>query len=372
MPIHMQCPQCGRKLTAPDSAAGKRARCPQCQNVLTLPAASEAPTTAAVFEAEPVSAPTQAAAAPSTGSRREGGFIPPTAPLQAAPAAVQPPADPARPGGAPPSPPQKPCPMCGEMIAINTVQCPFCQEFVDPAQRAAAGGALGISNDPGWLTTRKGLRVIYVSIVVIFLAAIGMAILAGILGGLRGSGGGAPVMAVAIAIPALVIVAASIAVLVGQFMCCAVPAASGAKVFAIVSAVCILINIVCSIAGQFVPPVAALGSLASLVGSIMFILFLRQLGKHLRHQKLAASAIQFLIFVVVVGAALVGGIVLAAVTRESSAIAIVGLLVLVCMIIGLLWYLRLLAAAVTAIDERGQVRGFPVAVPVPAVPRPSA
>src|SRR5687768_1236230 len=104
----------------------------------------------------------------------------------------------------------------------------------------------------------------------------------------------------------------------------------------------------------------------------MCIMLPRQVVRYLHSQKLASSAMQFLIFVVVVGVALVGGIVLAVVTREDALMAVVGLIVLVCAIVGLLWYLRLLSGAVSAIDERGAPRGFPVAVAMPAVPRPSA
>src|SRR5690349_19559292 len=47
MSISVPCPGCGRKLKAPDAAAGKRARCPDCQTVVTLPAVAGIGLTAA-------------------------------------------------------------------------------------------------------------------------------------------------------------------------------------------------------------------------------------------------------------------------------------------------------------------------------------
>src|SRR5262245_26890235 len=37
MPISVVCPQCGAKLNAPDSAAGKRVKCPKCQTAMLVP-----------------------------------------------------------------------------------------------------------------------------------------------------------------------------------------------------------------------------------------------------------------------------------------------------------------------------------------------
>ena len=44
MPINMTCPSCGKPLTAPESAVGKRAKCPGCAQVMIVPDA--------VFETE--------------------------------------------------------------------------------------------------------------------------------------------------------------------------------------------------------------------------------------------------------------------------------------------------------------------------------
>ena len=50
MPIEIQCPQCGKRLKAPDSQLGKQAKCPQCQNVFVV---EQAQTTAASIGDDP-------------------------------------------------------------------------------------------------------------------------------------------------------------------------------------------------------------------------------------------------------------------------------------------------------------------------------
>jgi hypothetical protein len=49
MPIDIVCPSCGKRLKAPDTAAGKRVKCPQCSAAVPVPAAPAA--------ARPISAP---------------------------------------------------------------------------------------------------------------------------------------------------------------------------------------------------------------------------------------------------------------------------------------------------------------------------
>ena len=43
MPIAVACPACGAKITAPDAAAGRRAKCPRCQGPVTVPAPAADP-----------------------------------------------------------------------------------------------------------------------------------------------------------------------------------------------------------------------------------------------------------------------------------------------------------------------------------------
>jgi phage FluMu protein Com len=136
MAISIHCPQCGKKLNAPDSAAGKRARCPQCKTIVTLPV----PSPDEVLDAEALDAPPPIGvqASPPRGyppppplpMQDDFGDIPLAneVPLGAAPAAA-----PVETG-----PPRRPCPMCGEMIPVAAVQCRFCHEIFDPALKKAA------------------------------------------------------------------------------------------------------------------------------------------------------------------------------------------------------------------------------------------
>jgi hypothetical protein len=259
---------------------------------------------------------------------------------------------------------RKPCPMCGEMIAPNAPKCPFCGEIFDPRLRASGAGAN--IDHPGWLTVRKGVRMIYVSIAVIFVGAIGMACLAGAMSSGRHGGGPDATAGILVLIPALVILGAAIAIIVGQFMCCAVPEETGAKNFAMIAAICIIINIICSVAAVALPPIQALGSLASLTGNILFILFLRKVALYLGNQELASSAMGFLVFLIVVVVVAVLISVGAAMSGTPALMGILGLLVIVGALVALVWYMRLLKRTVETIDTRGSATrrarpsGFPV------------
>ena len=44
MPIQVSCAACGRKLNAPDAAAGTRGKCPHCGELLRIPSRSSGPT----------------------------------------------------------------------------------------------------------------------------------------------------------------------------------------------------------------------------------------------------------------------------------------------------------------------------------------
>jgi hypothetical protein len=132
MAISMRCPECGRKLNAPDTAAGKRARCPHCKAIVTLPHAGEAQQDE-ILDAEPVAAePPPLGVAPQAPPAYPSA--PPDFPMsdEIPMAPVAPP-----PLGPDATQPRKPCPMCGEMIPINAVQCRFCHEIFDPALKKA-------------------------------------------------------------------------------------------------------------------------------------------------------------------------------------------------------------------------------------------
>jgi predicted RNA-binding Zn-ribbon protein involved in translation (DUF1610 family) len=120
--IEVTCPSCTGRFSAPDNAAGKKAKCPKCGGVIAIPtAAPPPPPKDDIFDAEfepqrpftdedfEVEAPAQIASTAATGA-------------------------------------QKPCPMCGEMIQASAVKCRFCGEVFDPllkkkAKRASKGGS---------------------------------------------------------------------------------------------------------------------------------------------------------------------------------------------------------------------------------------
>jgi DNA-directed RNA polymerase subunit M/transcription elongation factor TFIIS len=117
MSISFQCPQCGKKLKAPDNAAGKSSSCPGCGNTVTCPEP--------VYDAEVV----EMEVAPD----KPKGFDPfadldDDKPYKVA--GTPPPAQSADDG-------RRPCPMCGEMIVATAAKCRYCGEVFDPTLKKA-------------------------------------------------------------------------------------------------------------------------------------------------------------------------------------------------------------------------------------------
>jgi predicted RNA-binding Zn-ribbon protein involved in translation (DUF1610 family) len=112
MSISFQCPQCDKKLRAPDSAVGRSSSCPRCSAVVTCPEP--------IFEAEVVvSKPSSAHPAQfnAYADLDDGN-----------PYAI---AD-ESPSGEDSSRKRRPCPMCGEKIIATAAKCRFCGEIFDP------------------------------------------------------------------------------------------------------------------------------------------------------------------------------------------------------------------------------------------------
>jgi predicted RNA-binding Zn-ribbon protein involved in translation (DUF1610 family) len=115
----MNCPSCGKTLSAPDTAAGKQAKCPACGQIMVVPEI--------VHEAEDIYAPepepsTPFSSQPPAGSTEnwldgvQGPAPQPTA---------------TGPGGEA----RRPCPRCGEMIVVGAAKCRFCNTIFDPRLR---------------------------------------------------------------------------------------------------------------------------------------------------------------------------------------------------------------------------------------------
>ena len=125
MPISMNCPSCGKTLSAPDNAAGKNAKCPACGNLMIVPTG--------VVEAEVIG---PAGQEPAPNEFRLMDDLLASAPSQS----------PASSAGAGPEPGRQPCPECGEMIVKGAAKCRFCNAIFDPALKHLSSARLGGSN----------------------------------------------------------------------------------------------------------------------------------------------------------------------------------------------------------------------------------
>jgi predicted RNA-binding Zn-ribbon protein involved in translation (DUF1610 family) len=111
MPISFKCPQCGKKLKAPESAAGKSSTCPGCGGTVTCPEP--------IYDAEVVEMALE--------QPEKSALVDPYGDLdESTPYGV------VDPGPAAPAPDsRRPCPMCGEMIVANAAKCRYCGEVFD-------------------------------------------------------------------------------------------------------------------------------------------------------------------------------------------------------------------------------------------------
>jgi predicted RNA-binding Zn-ribbon protein involved in translation (DUF1610 family) len=119
MPITFQCPQCGKKLKAPDSAVGKSSKCPGCGRTVICPEP--------VYDAEVVEM--------TMTPEKPPGFNPYADLDDDNPyAMVNPPA-----AQESTIESRRPCPMCGEMILTTAAKCRYCNEVFDPTLKKAKG-----------------------------------------------------------------------------------------------------------------------------------------------------------------------------------------------------------------------------------------
>ena len=119
MPIKFECPACGKRLNAPDGAAGKSANCPGCGKPVKVPSPGK------VYDAEEV------VDSPADDPAIEDWEAPDYDP-----------APPPEPELAPIE--RKPCPMCGEEISVSAKKCRFCGELLT---KKKSGKKKGRRND---------------------------------------------------------------------------------------------------------------------------------------------------------------------------------------------------------------------------------
>lgn len=148
------CPSCHKKIKAPDSAAGKKAKCPSCGTVMMLPAAVQ---DAEVINQDiPLPPPPGPLSTPLGGGgisdlldeademysleKKPGG----TGLSSSDPFASSGPAPSVLDSGVP----RRPCPACGEMIIMSALKCRFCGEAFDPGlKRKQKRGGSGFGED---------------------------------------------------------------------------------------------------------------------------------------------------------------------------------------------------------------------------------
>jgi hypothetical protein len=324
MSIEVTCSTCRRSFHAPDSAVGKRAKCPSCGGVIDI----RGPGIATAAPPSPPPPPEEVYdAIPDDSPASEGN--------------------------------RKACPMCGELIQQSAVKCRYCGEVFDPAMKGLLGGGGDVS-DPGWRRVRSGLSNIYYSIFGMIFSIIVIAIAGGVYGGMFAGQNGAdmPVaLTVIIGICGLAIIAAAIGILVGQLMCAAVPENSGARGMAMGAALCLVVSVLMGMVGGGLhnQAISSLGNVISMVGYILFVLFIKRSAAYLNNAPLAASAGRFLIFGV---AMVVGGValgVIAAIGQAPGILMAVGFAVFVVGLVAFVWYLKLIQGLMKTIDERTRV-----------------
>ncbi|MFI5454666.1 MAG: hypothetical protein ACHRXM_04370 [Isosphaerales bacterium] len=125
MPISFQCPRCGRKLKAPDTAVGKSSKCPGCGGPVTCP---EPVYDAEVIEMTPLKSPGVDPYANLDDDQPYALVDPPPAVKSSAES-------------------RRPCPMCGEMILTGAVKCRFCGEIFDSTLKKSKSRKFGRGED---------------------------------------------------------------------------------------------------------------------------------------------------------------------------------------------------------------------------------
>ncbi len=112
MPISFECPQCGKKLRAPDQSVGKSSKCPGCGAIVTCPEP--------IYDAEVIDV-SEALPSDILDNDKPYSLVDP------------------QPSAASSDEDRRPCPMCGEMILKAAAKCRYCGEVFDPGLKKAKG-----------------------------------------------------------------------------------------------------------------------------------------------------------------------------------------------------------------------------------------
>jgi hypothetical protein len=95
-----------------------------------------------------------------------------------------------------------------------------------------------------------------------------------------------------------------------------------------------------------------LGSLISIIGWVLFMLFIRTTADYLGNNSLAKSAMRFLIF----GASFLGGSIVLGIVAGIGDLPIlfgvIGLAIAVAVLFGFVWFMRILQGLMKTIDQR--------------------
>jgi predicted RNA-binding Zn-ribbon protein involved in translation (DUF1610 family) len=156
MSISFQCPKCGKKLKAPDSAAGKTSTCPGCGGSVTCPEAHGGGVLEMTIEPE-----------------KPPGFDPFADLDEDKPYTMSV----AHEHGESATESRRPCPMCGEMILTTAAKCRFCGEVFDATLKKVKkkGGKKGQTKSIAYLQ-----KYLLISILVMLLSYVGYMVAIGV------------------------------------------------------------------------------------------------------------------------------------------------------------------------------------------------
>lgn len=326
MAIIVNCP-CGKRLSAPDSAAGKRVRCPGCQKVLVVPAPDPPP------------------------DERMSALLDGVEAQQATR-----------------------CPSCNEPLAPEAVLCVHCGydlrtgEHVGQTAPPQRKSKRKKGTKKAWRTVRLGLTLVYVALLTYIGVFLGLILAA--VAALTGAPPGLLAMGLFLGIAALF--GGAILQLVGQCLCLAAPPSQGARGFIIAAIACIvgslLLGVIDGVQRGAAGPMqqqgattalSALGFLLGLAGNVLFLLFLRAVALSFRFRELASDVIRYLVllcgfpFFVIASAILLP--IIAATMQGGmlrNVVALIWFVVfLVYVVAVIVWYIRLIRQTRDAIPH---------------------